>query len=142
MSLGKAAVYKHVAVYYPDNVGSVGGFVGMIGGLGGFVLPIVFGVLTDLTGLRVVRSTVESAIAGTRRGRARRRPGGGGQGGLPALSGRAGLSRLGDRDRAGLRRLGRHQRGRAPRAHPPCCARRRPHRLTLPADPSRAQLGL
>src|SRR5690606_16016089 len=51
MSLGKAAVYKHVAVYYPDNVGSVGGFVGMIGGLGGFVLPIVFGVLTDLTGL-------------------------------------------------------------------------------------------
>jgi NNP family nitrate/nitrite transporter-like MFS transporter len=29
----------------------VGGLVGMIGGLGGFVLPIAFGFLTDLTGL-------------------------------------------------------------------------------------------
>src|SRR5262249_23209939 len=51
MALGKAAVYKHIPVYYPDNVGSVGGLVGMIGGLGGFVLPIAFGVLFDLTGL-------------------------------------------------------------------------------------------
>nr|WP_272214679.1 MFS transporter [Marinicella sp. W31]MDC2880313.1 MFS transporter [Marinicella sp. W31] len=51
MSLGKAAVYKHIPVYYPDNVGSVGGLVGMIGGLGGFVLPIVFGTLLDLTGV-------------------------------------------------------------------------------------------
>lgn len=51
MALGKAAVYKHIPVYYPDHVGSVGGLVGMIGGLGGFVLPILFGVLLDLTGL-------------------------------------------------------------------------------------------
>ncbi len=51
MSLGKAAVYKHIPVYYPNNVGSVGGLVGMIGGLGGFVLPILFGVLNDLTGV-------------------------------------------------------------------------------------------
>jgi MFS transporter, NNP family, nitrate/nitrite transporter len=51
MSLGKAAVYKHIPVYYPKNVGSVGGLVGMIGGLGGFVLPILFGVLNDLTGV-------------------------------------------------------------------------------------------
>ena len=51
MSLGKAAVYKHIPVYYPDNVGSVGGLVGMIGGLGGFVLPIAFGALNDLTGI-------------------------------------------------------------------------------------------
>jgi NNP family nitrate/nitrite transporter-like MFS transporter len=51
MSLGKAAVYKHIPVYYPDNVGAVGGLVGMIGGLGGFVLPIAFGVLNDLTGI-------------------------------------------------------------------------------------------
>lgn len=47
MSLGKAAVYKHIPVYYPDNVGAVGGLVGMIGGLGGFVLPISFGILLD-----------------------------------------------------------------------------------------------
>ncbi len=51
MSLGKAAVYKHIPVYYPNHVGAVGGLVGMIGGLGGFVLPIVFGVLLDLTGV-------------------------------------------------------------------------------------------
>jgi len=51
MSLGKAAVYKHIPVYYPDNVGSVGGLVGMIGGLGGFVLPIAFGAMNDLTGI-------------------------------------------------------------------------------------------
>ncbi|WP_432284590.1 nitrate/nitrite transporter [Aminobacter sp. BA135] len=51
MSLGKAAVYKHIPAYYPDNVGAVGGLVGMIGGLGGFILPIAFGALNDLTGL-------------------------------------------------------------------------------------------
>lgn len=51
MSLGKAAVYKHIASYYPTSVGSVGGLVGMIGGLGGFFLPIAFGLLNDLTGL-------------------------------------------------------------------------------------------
>lgn len=51
MSLGKAAVYKHIPVYYPGHVGAVGGMVGMIGGLGGFVLPIAFGVMMDLTGV-------------------------------------------------------------------------------------------
>ena len=51
MSLGKAAVYKHIPVYYPHHVGSVGGLVGMIGGLGGFVLPIAFGILLDTTGV-------------------------------------------------------------------------------------------
>ena len=51
MSLGKAAVYKHIPVYYPHHVGAVGGLVGMIGGLGGFVLPISFGVLLDYTGV-------------------------------------------------------------------------------------------
>ena len=51
MSLGKAAVYKHIPVYYPDHVGSVGGLVGLVGGLGGFVLPIVFGAASDLTGI-------------------------------------------------------------------------------------------
>jgi len=51
MSLGKAAVYKHIPVYYPDTVGTVGGVVGLVGGLGGFVLPILFGVMLDLTGI-------------------------------------------------------------------------------------------
>ncbi|HRO62547.1 MFS transporter [Thermomonas sp.] len=51
MSLGMAAVFKHIPTYYPKHVGSVGGVVGMIGGLGGFVLPIAFGVMNDLVGI-------------------------------------------------------------------------------------------
>jgi NNP family nitrate/nitrite transporter-like MFS transporter len=51
MSLGKAAVFKHIPVYYPKQIGAVGGLVGMVGGLGGFVLPIVFGAMNDLTGV-------------------------------------------------------------------------------------------
>ncbi len=51
MSLGKAAVYKHIPVYYPEHVGAVGGMVGLIGGLGGFCLPIVFGVMNDMIGV-------------------------------------------------------------------------------------------
>ena len=51
MSLGKAAVFKHIPVYYPNHVGAVGGLVGMIGGLGGFVLPLAFGALLDVTGV-------------------------------------------------------------------------------------------
>jgi len=51
MSLGKAAVFKHIPVYYTENVGAVGGLVGMVGGLGGFFLPIAFGVMIDITGI-------------------------------------------------------------------------------------------
>ncbi|WP_049723438.1 nitrate/nitrite transporter [Gilvimarinus polysaccharolyticus] len=51
MSLGKAAVFKHIPVYYPNHVGVVGGAVGMIGGLGGFFLPLTFGMLNDVVGI-------------------------------------------------------------------------------------------
>ncbi len=51
MSLGKAAVYKHIPVYYPDHVGAVGGVVGLVGGLGGFCLPIAFGFMNDVIGV-------------------------------------------------------------------------------------------
>lgn len=48
MSLGKAAIYKHIPVYYPNDVGSVAGIVGLIGGLGGFFLPLCFGIMNDV----------------------------------------------------------------------------------------------
>ncbi len=51
MGIGKAAVYKHIPDYFPDDVGVVGGIVGVLGGLGGFVFPIAFGYLLRGTGL-------------------------------------------------------------------------------------------
>ncbi len=49
--IGKAAVYKHIPDYFPEEVGVVGGMVGLLGGLGGFVCPIIFGYLLEWTGL-------------------------------------------------------------------------------------------
>lgn len=51
MGIGKAAVYKHIPDYFPNDVGVVGGLVGVLGGLGGFVCPILFGYLLKGTGL-------------------------------------------------------------------------------------------
>ena len=51
MGIGKAAVYKHIPTYFPDNVGSVGGLVGMLGGLGGFFLPLMFSYGQQATGM-------------------------------------------------------------------------------------------
>lgn len=52
MAIGKASVFKFIGDEYSDNIGAVSGVVGLAGGLGGFVLPILFGVLLDLTGVR------------------------------------------------------------------------------------------
>ena len=49
--IGKAAVFKHIPEYFPNEVGVVGGMVGLIGGLGGFIGPIIFGYLLNSTGL-------------------------------------------------------------------------------------------
>lgn len=51
-AFGKASVFKYISDEYPHNIGVVSGIVGLVGGLGGFVLPIMFGALVDLTGVR------------------------------------------------------------------------------------------
>jgi NNP family nitrate/nitrite transporter-like MFS transporter len=51
-AFGRASVFKYISEDYSGNLGAISGVVGMAGGLGGFVLPILFGVLMDLTGVR------------------------------------------------------------------------------------------
>lgn len=51
-AFGKASVFKYIAEDYPHNIGVISGVVGLAGGLGGFILPIMFGALVDLTGIR------------------------------------------------------------------------------------------
>ncbi|MBU1665162.1 MAG: MFS transporter, partial [Gammaproteobacteria bacterium] len=51
-AFGKASVFKYISDEYPHNIGVISGIVGLIGGLGGFLLPIMFGALVDLTGIR------------------------------------------------------------------------------------------
>ena len=48
---GKASVFKYISDEYPDNIGVISGIVGLVGGLGGFFLPILFGIIVDLTGI-------------------------------------------------------------------------------------------
>jgi len=52
MAVGKASVFKFIADDFSDNIGAVSGVVGLAGGLGGFILPILFGALLDMTGVR------------------------------------------------------------------------------------------
>ena len=52
MAIGKASVFKFISDEFPENIGAVSGVVGLAGGLGGFVLPIMFGAMVDLTGVR------------------------------------------------------------------------------------------
>ncbi len=51
-AFGKASVFKYISDDYPGNIGAISGIVGLAGGLGGFVLPVMFGALVDITGIR------------------------------------------------------------------------------------------
>jgi MFS transporter, NNP family, nitrate/nitrite transporter len=50
MGIGKASVYKYIPNYFPNDVGAVGGLVGALGALGGFLLPPAFGTLQRWSG--------------------------------------------------------------------------------------------
>ncbi|MDY7116383.1 nitrate/nitrite transporter [Halomonas sp. SSL-5] len=49
--IGKASVFKYLSNEYHENLGLVSGIVGLAGGIGGFLLPIMFGALVDITGV-------------------------------------------------------------------------------------------
>ena len=61
-TFGRASVYKIINDYYPNAMGSVGGFVAALGALGGCTLPIVFGVAVDLVGIYSVCFMVLYAV--------------------------------------------------------------------------------
>ncbi|WP_238152100.1 nitrate/nitrite transporter [Microbulbifer sp. A4B17] len=48
---GRASVYKALHDNFPAHMGSVGGTVATIGALGGFTLPVLFGIAQDLVGI-------------------------------------------------------------------------------------------
>ncbi|MDR3517652.1 MAG: NarK/NasA family nitrate transporter [Azospirillaceae bacterium] len=48
---GSASTFKYISDDFPDNMGVVSGIVGLVGGLGGFLLPILFGILLDRVGI-------------------------------------------------------------------------------------------
>ena len=48
---GRASIYKTIHDYYPNQMGSIGGFVAAIGALGGCTLPIAFGLVVDGVGI-------------------------------------------------------------------------------------------
>jgi MFS transporter, NNP family, nitrate/nitrite transporter len=48
---GMASTFKYVGDDFPENMGVVTGLVGLVGALGGFVLPILFGIILDWLGI-------------------------------------------------------------------------------------------
>jgi NNP family nitrate/nitrite transporter-like MFS transporter len=63
LGIGTAAVYKHIPDYFPEDVAVVGGIVGVLGGLGGFVLPIVFGYMLSFSGIWTTNWMLLAVIA-------------------------------------------------------------------------------
>jgi len=47
LAFGMSSTFKYVGTDFPDSMGVVTGIVGLAGGLGGFLLPVLWGVLLD-----------------------------------------------------------------------------------------------
>lgn len=52
LAFGMASTFKYLGDDFPDHLGVVTGIVGLAGGMGGFLLPILWGALLDLLGIR------------------------------------------------------------------------------------------
>lgn len=52
LAFGMASTFKYLGDDFPDNLGIVTGIVGLAGGMGGFLLPILFGLILDRLGIR------------------------------------------------------------------------------------------
>jgi NNP family nitrate/nitrite transporter-like MFS transporter len=52
LAFGMASTFKYLGDDFSDSLGIVTGIVGLAGGLGGFLLPILWGGLLDLLGIR------------------------------------------------------------------------------------------
>lgn len=52
LAFGMASTFKYLGDDFPDNLGVVTGIVGLAGGVGGFLLPIIWGALLDVLGIR------------------------------------------------------------------------------------------
>lgn len=52
LAFGMASTFKYLGDDFPDNLGIVTGIVGLAGGLGGFLLPILWGLILDWLGIR------------------------------------------------------------------------------------------
>jgi NNP family nitrate/nitrite transporter-like MFS transporter len=63
LGLGTGAVFKLVADWFPDRVGTVTGVVGAAGGLGGFFPPLVMGVVKSATGGYAIGFVLMSLVA-------------------------------------------------------------------------------
>jgi len=48
---GMASTFKYIGDDFPANMGIVSGIVGLAGGLGGFLLPVLFGIALDGVGV-------------------------------------------------------------------------------------------